>query len=293
MMARGASAAGSSRASCRNCWPHAPGLDAEWANAAKTQSGDLFPIKAAQHGLFRIGIRAQEDKLVLGQRNWPLLPRAVHGIKFLRRNPFFLKGREQVIGNVDFCPSGVGPGPVRQPVGGEILRRRPYHLGPDAGDHIPAHQRRRRPLVHETPAYFQHPARPTVWIQSLGQIRVHMVDFQAHGASYWAGPRLLQGRPKASDPLRSGAPAGHCFPPRRQLLSNHPTPPAYRQWQHDVVVLEGLQSVGGLEKVVPGRPAHRSSAYVAPAFLLCCLMTIGRGIHKNSAGPPCKGANRR
>ena len=123
---------------------HAPGLDAEWANAAKTQGGDLFPIKAAQHGLFRIGIRAQEDKLVLGQRNWPLLPRAVHGIKFLRRNP--------------------------------------YHLGPDAGDHIPAHQRRRRPLVHKAPAYFQHPARPTVWIQSLGQICVHMVDFQAHGA---------------------------------------------------------------------------------------------------------------
>ena len=161
---------------------HAPGLDAEWANAAKTQGGDLFPIKAAQHGLFRIGIRAQEDKLVLGQRNWPLLPRAVHGIKFLRRNPFFLKGREQVIGNVDFCPSGVGPGPVRQPVGGEILRRHPYHLGPDADDHIPDHQRRRRPLVHKAPAYFQHPARPTVWIQSLGQICVHMVDFQAHGA---------------------------------------------------------------------------------------------------------------
>lgn len=65
---------------------------------------------------------------------------------------------------------------------GHFLRRHPYHLGPDAGDHIPAHQRRRRPLVHKAPAYFQHPARPTVWIQSLGQICVHMVDFQAHGA---------------------------------------------------------------------------------------------------------------
>ena len=61
----------------------------------------------------------------------------------------------------------------------------------------------------------------------------------------------------------------------------------HRQWQHDVVVLEGLQSVGGLEEDIGVQHIGLLHTLRLP------FLTIGRGIHKNSAGPPCKGANRR
>ena len=175
---------------------HAPGLDAEWADVAKAQGGDLPLLEAAQHGLFRLGIRAQKDELILGQGNRLPLPRAVHGIERLRRRPLFLEGREQIIGNVDLRPAGIGLGAVRQPVGGEVLRWHPHHLGPDAGDHVPAHQRHRRPLVHEAPAHLQHPSRPATGLYPLGEGRVHMVDLQAHGASTGQGHAFYQVAPE-------------------------------------------------------------------------------------------------
>ena len=92
---------------------YAPGLDAEWADAAKAQGGHPFLMKAAQHGLFRLGIRAQKDELILGQGNRLPLPRTVHGIELLRWRPFFLKGRKQTVWDIDLRPPGVGLGAVR------------------------------------------------------------------------------------------------------------------------------------------------------------------------------------
>lgn len=172
--------------------PHAPGLDAEWADAAKAQGGDLPLPETAQHGLFRLGIRVQKDKLVLGQGNRLPLPRAVHGIEFFRRSSLFLERCEQAVRDVDLRPAGVGLGSIRQPVGGEVLRRHLHHLGPDASDHVPAHQRHRRSLVHEAPTHLQHPSRPAAGFYPLGKGRVHMVDLQAHGASTGQGHAFYQ-----------------------------------------------------------------------------------------------------
>ena len=52
----------------------------------------------------------------------------------------------------------------------------------------------------------------------------------------------------------------------------------HRQWQHDVVVLEGLQSVGGLEEDIGVQHIGLLHTLRLPFY---------------SAGPPCKGANRR
>ena len=172
--------------------PHAPGLDAEWADAAKAQGGDLPLPETAQHGLFRLGIRVQKDKLVLGQGNRLPLPRAVRGIEFFRRSSLFLERCEQAVRDIDLRPAGVGLGSIRQPVGGEVLRRHLHHLGPDAGDHVPAHQRHRRSLVHEAPTHLQHPSRPAAGFYPLGKGRVHMVDLQAHGASTGQGHAFYQ-----------------------------------------------------------------------------------------------------
>ena len=63
----------------------------------------------------------------------------------------------------------------------------------------------------------------------------------------------------------------------------------HRQWQHDVVVLEGLQSVGGLEEDI----GVQHIGLLHTLRLPFCFFMLGSGVRKNSAGPPCKGANRR
>ena len=56
-----------------------------------------------------------------------------------------------------------------------------------------------------------------------------------------------------------------------------------------MVVLKGLQSVGGLDQDI----GVQHISFLHTLRLPFRFVIIGTGIHKNSAGPPNKGANRR
>lgn len=115
-----------------------------------------------------------------------------------------------------------------------------------------------------------------------------MVDLQAHGAStgqdhafYQVAPepQVLQeaeGLPGVVSRLAVGPLQSV------QLLQ-------YRQRQHDVVVLEGLQGVGGLEEDI----GVQHIGLLHTLRLPFCFFMLGSGARKNSAGSPHKGANRR
>ena len=152
-----------------------------------------------------------------------------------------------MVRHIDLRSAGIGLRLIRDLVSGEILRRHADHLGLNAGHNVPRNQDGRRPLLHKAPAHLQQAAVPAVWVHPLRKRHVYMVDLQPQRPSAGEGDPFHQA-PLPAQPLQK---ADH-LPGVAALLSLRLLQLVqllqYRQRQHNVVVLKGLQRVRGMDQ---------------------------------------------
>ena len=168
-------------------------------------------------------------------------------VQVSRREPLFPEGSEQLIGHVHIGPPRIGGRAAGHLIGGEVLCRNAHHLGLDPGHDVPGHQCGRGPLLQQAPADLQDPPVPAGGIHAVRQGHRDVIHLQPQRAAARKRhalqqiplpPELLQ---KADLLPGIAARFSLCALQAVQFLQ-------HGQRQNDVIVLKGLQGIGGLHE---------------------------------------------